>query len=427
MKFVSNRDRSHGLSFSEGVLASLSSDGGLYVPESFPTFRIEDFDPSNSWTEVAQKVLAPFLQASALESKVDSLCKKAFNFEIPLKYLTTDTAVLELFHGPTAAFKDVGARFLSECISEIITQTPSAKTTILVATSGDTGGAVAAAFFNKPGITVKVLFPKGKISARQEKQLTAWGGNIQAYSVRGDFDACQRIVKEAFADKELKKKEGLLSANSINLGRILPQTVYYADASMRYLRKKKRIPGFVIPSGNLGNAVAAFWAKKMGFPIRKIILATNANHAIPDYFKSGRWAGQPTQATLANAMDVGHPSNMERLLALYPDLEDLKQDASSLSVSDQLIAETIAAGPENWGETWCPHTATAVYAREQERTKDWIIVSTAHPAKFESIVEPLVKKTITLPPELETLLSRPQLFTEIEASLAQLKANWSPQ
>jgi threonine synthase len=396
---------------------SLAPDGGLYVPERFPAFRIEEFDGLEKWDEIGQKVLGPFFEDDPLASSLEEICHTAFNFPIHLKDLGDNTSVLELFHGPTAAFKDVGARFLASCISRI-----PGRRTVLVATSGDTGGAVAAAFHGLADVEVIILFPKNRISARQQAQLTCWGGNVRSFAVNGDFDDCQRIAKAAFADPDWRDSRNLLSANSINLGRLLPQTVYYAAASMWYVRRHGVTPGFVVPTGNLGNAVAAFWAKEMGFPIRHITLATNANRAIPDFYASGEWSPGATIPTLANAMDVGNPSNMERLRHLHPDNFELRRISEAYSVSDNEISQTISKGIVDWHEIWCPHTAAGVRVREQLQSTDWIVVSTAHPAKFESIVEPLIGAEVKVPDMLQAILGKPTQLTEIDATLASLSS-----
>jgi threonine synthase len=415
MKFASTRGNSPALSTSAAIQTSLAPDGGLYVPEFFPIFNPEEFDRLDSWREIGTKVLDPFFRADQLAPLLGEICEDAFSFPIVLKDLAEDTASLELFHGPTAAFKDIGARFLASCIARL----PGHRT-ILVATSGDTGGAVAAAFHGNTDVDVIILFPKGRVSPRQQAQLTCWGGNVRAFAVRGDFDDCQRMTKAAFADTNFRTERRLLSANSINLGRLLPQTVYYATASLWYLRRHGVAPGFVIPTGNLGNAVACFWAQKMGFPIREIVLAANANHSVPDYFSSGDWKPHPTITTLANAMDVGNPSNMERLRNLYPNLAQLRSHAQAFSVTDDEISRTIANGLERWGEAWCPHTAAAVFVREQLESPHWIVVATAHPAKFESIVEPLLGRTLDIPSPLAELLEKPSHLKEISAELDEL-------
>jgi len=414
MKYVSTRGGAPPLDVSTAIQTSLASDGGLYVPEVFPQFEAADFDKLEGWREIGSRVLVPCFEGDALESSLDKICNAAFNFPIELRELPRQTAVLELFHGPTAAFKDVGAQFLAACVTEL-----PAHRTVLVATSGDTGGAVAAAFYGNPKAEVIVLFPDGKVSARQQAQLTCWGDNVRAFAVRGDFDDCQRMAKAAFSDLKWQSRN-LLSANSINLGRLLPQTVYYAAASLWYQRRHGTRAGFVIPTGNLGNAVACFWASKMGFPIREIVLAANANHAVPDYFSSGVWAPQTTIQTLANAMDVGNPSNIERLRHLHPEMSELRNIARAYSVSDREISQTISSGPKTWGQVWCPHTAAGVFVREQLNSPHWIVVATAHPAKFESIVEPLIGKTLEVPPQLDALLDRPSHFSRISPDLDEL-------
>ena len=413
MKFRSTRSASPTVTASEAIQASIAQDGGLYVPESFPSFETADFDGLESWVEIGEKLLEPFFRGDVLLAQLGEICREAFNFPVPLNYITNDTAVLELFHGPTAAFKDVGARFLAACISRL-----PGRRTVLVATSGDTGGAVAAAFHEHPEISTVILFPKDKVSLRQQQQLTCWGESVRTFAVRGDFDDCQRIVKTAFRNKEWAEAKGLLSANSINLGRILPQTVYYAAAGLWYLRQRGTTPGFIIPTGNLGNGVAAFWAREMGLPVREIVLATNANQAIPNYFASGSWRPYPTIQTMANAMDVGDPSNFERLTYLHPDITELRKIAQAFSVADEEIAFTIAASAAKQ-QLWCPHTATAIHVRER-LTSDWIVVATAHAAKFESIVEPLIGAPLEVPPSLVRLAEGPSHFEEIEPEFEAL-------
>ena len=415
MRFRSTRSNSPALSLSEAMQSGLAPDGGLYVPESFPEFAVEDFEGLEGWAEIGGRLLAPFFEGDVLEGHLAAVCREAFNFPVTLREADEGTAVLELFHGPTAAFKDVGARFLAACVSRL-----PGRRTVLVATSGDTGGAVAAAFHEHPEVRVVILFPKGKVSPRQQQQLTCWGGSVRAFAVRGDFDDCQRVVKQAFMSGEWARSQGLLSANSINLGRLLPQSVYYAAAGLWYLRRRGERPGFVIPAGNLGNAVAAFWARRMGLPVREIALAANANRAIASYFDSGSWAPLPTVATLANAMDVGDPSNMERLLDLHPDLSELKRVARAFSVTDEEIARTIGGRASDVREILCPHTATAAHARGCIESAHWVVVATAHPAKFETIVEPLVGREVEPPPCLAELFERPSRFEELDPTFEAL-------
>jgi threonine synthase len=420
MRFISTRDGDRAATLSEAITAGIAPDGGLFVPERFPRFEPSDFG-GEGLAGVAERLLRPFFDDDALAPELGAICREALDFPVPLRHLRDRTAVLELFHGPTAAFKDVGARFLARCLARIPTGAGRPRT-VLVATSGDTGGAVAAAFHGQPGAEVVVLFPKGRISARQEKQLTCWGGNVRALAVLGDFDDCQRLAKAAFADPSLRAARDMTSANSINLGRLLPQMTYYADAALRYSRKAGVPPGFIIPTGNVGNAVACLWARESGLPIGDVVLATNANDVIPEYLETGEWQPRPTTATLANAMDVGNPSNMERLFALWPDLAAARRAVRAFSVDDDAIRDRIRRGPAEWGETWDPHTAAAVDVRERIGGSNWVLVATAHPAKFESVVEPLVGHQVPVPPALAALLERPTRATEIEPTMEALRA-----
>ena len=425
--FTSSRDASVRMSFSAALLQGLAPDGGLYVPASWPQLSVEDFAGAASLPEVAQPLLTPFLAGDRLAPGLGSLAHEALSFPAPLVPLHADgrLSVLELFHGPTAAFKDFGARFLAACFARL-RAADARRLTILVATSGDTGGAVAAAFHRRPGIEVAVLFPKGLVSPTQERQLTCWGENVRSLAVRGTFDDCQRLVKEAFLDGELRARGALSSANSINLGRLLPQAVYYAAASLAVWREHGERASFVIPSGNLGNSLACLWARQVGLPIGAVVLAHNANRTVPDYLASGEWRPRPSIATLASAMDVGDPSNMERLRSLYPGLAQLRQAVSAVSVSDEEIRARIRADYRTYGQVWCPHTATAAEAwerlsPEQRAHGRWVLVSTAHPAKFREIVEPLIGHSLAVPESLAQLFARPVQCAEIGATLGALR------
>ena len=280
------------------------------------------------------------------------------------------------------------------------------------------GGAVAAAFHRQPGVRVVILFPKGRVSPRQEHQLTCWDTNVAALAVRGTFDDCQKLVKTAFQDTGLARICRLSSANSINIGRLLPQTVYYAAASLQVWERTGKPASFIVPSGNLGNATACLWAREMGMPIEHVVLAHNANRTVPEFLDSGSWRPRPGIATLASAMDVGDPSNMERVRARYPDLESLRAGLSADWVNDREISQRIATDFRAYGRTWCPHTATAaeVFARlpaARRRAASWVLVATAHPAKFAEIVEPLTGREVPLPPALASLLQRPRSHVEI--------------
>jgi len=423
MRYISTRDPAHTATLGGAILRGLAPDGGLYVPESFPALPPDALGGARTLAGVAERLLAPFFAGDALAGELPAICAEAFTFPVPLRDLREHTAVLELFHGPTAAFKDVGARFLAAVLSRIAGDDADARPlTILVATSGDTGGAVAAAFHGRPGVEVGVLYPAGMVSPRQEKQLTAWGGNVRAFAVRGAFDDCQRLVKAAMGDPGLRASRRLSSANSINVGRLLPQMAYYAWASTEYRRRHGVDAGFIVPSGNVGNATAALWAMRMGMPVREVVMATNANPALTAFTGGAAWAAHPTVSTLATAMDVGSPSNMERILALYGGEAAARGALRAERVDDAGIRRVIGEGPARWGEVWDPHTATAVAARERIGGEHWIVVSTAHPAKFEGVVEPLIGRTVEIPPELRRLLDHPSHAEPLEPTLDALRA-----
>jgi threonine synthase len=265
------------------------------------------------------------------------------------------------------------------------------------------------------------------VSPTQERQLTCWGGNVRSFAVRGTFDDCQRMVKDAFMDEDLRARYELSSANSINLGRLLPQAVYYAASSLAHWRASGERLNFIVPSGNLGNVVACAWARHIGLPIGEIVLAHNANRTVPDFLDSGDWRPRPSVATLASAMDVGNPSNMERLRALYPELAALRAAVRATSIDDAAIRERIRVDFARFGQVWCPHTAVAAEAwarlpEAERRGRSWALVSTASPAKFPEIVEPLIGRAVAVPPALAELLGRPTRCTEIDASLQALRA-----
>lgn len=428
MKYFSTRGAGP-VSLDEALRSGIASDGGLFLPEQLPSFDIADFDAAESIGEVAGVLLKPFFAGSELASEVDDILAETFGFPIPATDVVAGTrkaALLELYHGPTAAFKDVGAGFLAACLSRLESDVDS-PLTILVATSGDTGGAVAAAFDQRPGMRVAVLFPDGRVSDRQEHQLCCWSDNVISLKVNGAFDDCQSLVKEAMADPELAERHRFSSANSINIGRLLPQSTYYADASLRHFRRSGNKPGFIIPTGNLGNAFACIMAREMGLPIGPIILVTNANKTIADYFHSSKWLPRASLQTLASAMDVGDPSNMERLRSLIGEAGVLRDQLGVASVSDDEIKVAIRQDFDDFGFATCPHTATATHVWRELDTdiaeqNDWILVATAHPAKFETIVEPLIGETLSLPPELEDILSRPAKAVSIDPDLPSLAA-----
>ncbi|NNE59684.1 MAG: threonine synthase [Woeseia sp.] len=426
MKFRSTRGAA-AVTLDQALLEGIAADGGLFVPETLPRFQLEDFAACETIAEVAELLLRPFFAGSALANELHAIVRETYSFPIPCKPFTTATQkawLLELFHGPTAAFKDVGARFLAACLSRL-NPTSGTPLTILVATSGDTGGAVAAAFDGRPGIQVVVLFPNGRVSARQQQQLTCWGDNVLSLSVDGAFDDCQALVKAAFVDDELCQRYRFSSANSINIGRLLPQSIYYAFTSLEHFRVTGRRPGFVVPTGNLGNGLACVMARDMGFPLGDIVLAVNENKLIANYLRDGNWLPADSVETLASAMDVGNPSNMERLRAMHGEADQLRRMLRAFAVTNDEIETEIQASNEEFGAAVCPHTATAIHVWRRlpphERTaKDWILVSTAHAAKFDSVVEPLIGQQVPLPPELARILDRPSHETRIGPTLDAL-------
>ena len=429
MKLVSTRG-GETASLDEALVRGLAGDGGLFVPAELPAFAPDAFAEAGDIAATARILLAPFFTGSRLADALDDIVQETFSFALPLVKLPVSPGsawMLELFHGPTAAFKDIGAAFLAACLSRLERGCAGAPLTILVATSGDTGGAVAGAFDGRPGVRVVVLYPENRVSERQRHQLTCWGHNVLSLAVHGSFDDCQALVKQAMGDAALKARFRFSSANSINVGRLLPQCTYYAHAALARYRASGSKPGFIVPTGNLGNGLACIMARRMALPIGDIVLATNANRPIPDFLESGEWRPRPSIATLASAMDVGAPSNMERLLELGGDPDTLRRDIRACSVSDAEIEAAIAEDYRDFGFATCPHTATGTHTyrrldEAERRATEWILVATAHAAKFEQIVEPLIRRTVPLPDALRDILSRPVRSLAIEPRLKSLIA-----
>lgn len=407
MKFTSTRSQAPQVGIDEALVAGLAPDGGLYVPVAIPKVRIDE--PGATLADTATALLAPYFVGSRLEAQLPDMCRTAFDFPVPLRSLQgVGDYLLELFHGPTAAFKDIGARFLAEALSRL--REPGAPPiTILVATSGDTGAAVGAAFHRREGFRVVILYPDGRVSPRQAHGLGCFGDNVQALRVEGTFDDCQQLVKQALTDASLRETITLGSANSISLGRLLPQMAYYAHTSLQFHEAHRTPLNFVIPTGNLGNALAAWLARSMGLPIGDIVIASNANDVLPRYFAGEDYRPQAGMATLANAMDVGAPSNFERLRWWHDDDAAVRASLQACSVDDDQIRQTIIAAPARHGTVPCPHTAVALHElqglRAQGDDRPWAVVSTAHPAKFETVVEPLVGHEVSPPPALAAALA----------------------
>jgi threonine synthase len=429
LRFSSSRGGAPSVALSEAIRQGLAPDGGLYVPTRLPSVDAASFAGVSRLPEIARLSLGGFFAGDRLQPVLGEIADAALNFDAPTTPISAAEDrlfALELFHGPTAAFKDFGARFLAESLQRLEGDTRQ-PLTILVATSGDTGGAVAAAFHLRPWVRIVILYPKGLVSPRQEQQLTCWGDNVISLRIDGTFDDCQRLVKEAFLDVTLRSKHRFSSANSINIGRLLPQMVYYVASSLDVARRTGAKPCFIIPAGNLGNAFAALWARALGFPLDRIILAHNANRIVPDYLQSGIWQPRSSVPTLASAMDVGNPSNMERIRALYPTVDSIREELSAYSVDDATIRARIGEDFMHYGREWCPHTATAaeIYARlsaQERREHPWVLVATAHPAKFNEVVEPIIGKAVDIPESLGRLLRMPQHFLDLPPTLQAVAA-----
>jgi threonine synthase len=409
MRYYNINDLSERVSLREAVLKSSSRVSGLYLPERIPLMDKEFIRNLRgcSLQEIALEASSVMLGEDIPYNDLDKIVKTALNFEIPLKRLDKDLFVLELFHGPTMAFKDVGARFMAG-IFEHFLRGESHKTTILVATSGDTGSAVANAFFEREGIRVVILYPSGRISDIQEKQLTTMGGNITALEVEGNFDDCQRLVKEAFADKKLNEHITLTSANSINFARLFPQAFYYFYAASQLPRE---IGDFVIsvPSGNFGNLTAGLIARKMGLPVHMFIAGNNSNHSVADYLKTGSFKPHPTLHTLTNAMDVGNPSNFPRILSIYDGIhKSISDDIKGYWFNDAQTCEGLVEIQKVYGYQADPHGAVAYLALKQfqeEHKYSGVFLETAHPGKFYNEVESATGKKVEMPIPLKNLFS----------------------
>jgi threonine synthase len=423
LRYRSTRGQSPAVPLSLAIAAGLAPDGGLYVPEVLPQLSISDFGERSQLFTTATKLLAPFCAGDSLAPVLPAICMEAFNFEAPLRPLDSANAhVLELFHGPTAAFKDFGARFLATCLRHLPFDDVQ---TVLVATSGDTGAAVGAAFHHQADTRVVILYPDGRVAPRQAHQLGCFGDNVHTLRVAGGFDDCQRMVKSALNDPRLQARHSLTSANSISLGRLLPQMAYYAHAALGWWHEHHEPLNFIVPTGNLGNALACLWAREAGLPIGAIRLACNANATLPEYFSGGQYTPRPAVATLANAMDVGAPSNFERLRWTCPDETALRNEIQADRVDDDAIRDTIQRHAREYGDVFCPHTATAVHVLDRLRAagdeRHWTVVATAHPAKFNEVVEPLVGRPVTAPPALATMLKRPSKAEPIAADEEALR------
>ncbi|ACT95010.1 threonine synthase [Dyadobacter fermentans] len=428
MIFYSTKTADLKASLEEAIFNSLPPDNGLYMPESIPAISKEFMDDieNKSFKEIAIEVTATLLGSEITRSEIESIIDRAYDFEAPVVKITPNDYVLELFHGPSMAFKDFGARFMAAIMSYFL-QRSNKEIRILVATSGDTGGAVAQGFYKVPGISVTILYPSGKVSDIQEKQLTTLGHNVTALEVEGTFDDCQRLVKEAFLDAELSEKYNLASANSINIARLIPQSFYYF-AAYAQLKKLGKPLVFSVPSGNFGNLSAGVLAYRMGLPVEHFIAATNANNAVPRYLTSGTYEPLPSIETISNAMDVGSPSNFVRLTRFFnDDWNAINEKVSGAFYNDEQTQKAMREVFGNANYVMCPHTAVAYRGLQDYRKKTGsdftgVFLSTAHPAKFIDLVEETLGKSIEVPERLKSLLDIEKVSIKMKPEFSEFKS-----
>jgi threonine synthase len=426
MQYYSTKNKSLRYSLRDAVLKGLPDDNGLFMPEYIPRFRqtfINDLSHF-SLNEIALEISNLFFEGDLSQSTILEIVEKSITFNAPLKKLDDKKYVLELFHGPTLAFKDFGARFMAQLMSHFV-KNENKKLTILVATSGDTGSAVASGFYNVPNIEVIILYPSKKVSELQEKQLTTSGQNITALEIEGTFDDCQNIVKTAFLDADLKYKYQLSSANSINIARLIPQSFYYVDAFGKIFPSAKPVV-FAVPSGNFGNLTAGLIAKKMGLPVHHFVAATNINAVVPDYLSSGNFNPKASKQTISNAMDVGNPSNFWRMLELFEGSHSkMNNEISGYSFNDTETADAMKKVLEEKKYLLDPHGAVGYLGltKYQEKNPDviGICLETAHPAKFADVVEKTLHVKIDLPPQLKSLLHKEKNAVLMKADYSHFK------
>ena len=426
MRYYSTNNLSPRVNFKEATIQGQAPDKGLYFPETIPQFPKKIIDNINSYSneEIAFQIIRPYVGDTIPEPVLRQIVKETISFEIPLVPVTKDIFSLELYHGPTLAFKDIGARFMSRCMGYFVKDLAQ-KVTVLVATSGDTGGAVANGFFDVDGVDVVILYPSGKVSSVQEKQLTTLGKNIHALEVEGTFDDCQEMVKHAFTDQELNEKLFLTSANSINVARWLPQQFYYFFAYKQWVQKNEP-PVISVPSGNFGNICAGILAHVSGLPVNHFIAACNANDIIPAFMETEKYEPKKAVATISNAMDVGNPSNFVRILKIFDNkFIDLEKVLSSCSISDEATKATLQKVYEEQNYLLDPHGAVGYLALQQylqqHPNKKGIVLETAHPVKFYDVVEPVIGKAVPIPMAVQMQLTLQKNSTKITAENELLK------
>ena len=427
MQFYSLNKKSPNVNFKEATINGQAPDKGLYFPENIPQIKKEIIYNIESLSneEIAFEVIKPFTGNTISDADLFSIIKETVNFSIPLVKVTDSIFSLELYHGPTLAFKDIGARFMSRCLGHFVKGSDK-KITVLVATSGDTGGAVANGFYNVEGVDVVILYPSGKVSSVQEKQITTLGNNIHALEVAGNFDDCQQMVKAAFLDDELNKKLFLTSANSINVARWLPQQFYYFFAYKQWLQKDSP-PVISVPSGNFGNICAGLLANASGLPIKHFIAATNANDVVPQYFSTQNYQPKKAVATISNAMDVGDPSNFVRIMEIFQQqFANLTAKVSSCSITDATTKQTLLHVYNQHNYLCDPHGAVAYRALEDylqlHPNNKGIFLETAHPVKFYDVVEPVIGQTVQVPDSIKEQLTKEKKSTMIGVGVGELKS-----
>jgi threonine synthase len=420
MHYYSTNDKSTKADFKEATIQGQAPDKGLYYPSQIPQLDksfIEEIE-GNSKEEIAFKVISPYVGNTIPIEELERIVAETIAFDFPLVPVTTNISALELFHGPTLAFKDVGARFMSRCLGYFV-KNENKKVTVLVATSGDTGGAVANGFYDVDGVNVVILYPSGKVSSTQEVQLTTLGKNITALEVEGSFDDCQQMVKHAFADTGLRNEVFLTSANSINVARWLPQQFYYFFAYKQW-KEKDNPPIICVPSGNFGNICAGLLAYRSGLPASHFIAACNANDTVPGYLNSGVYKTKKSVTTISNAMDVGNPSNFIRILELFDNnFGSLKNVLSSYSISDDETRETIARIFKEKNYVLDPHGAVGFLALEKylntHPDKKGFFLETAHPSKFYDVIEPVIRRQVEIPESIKVLLNQKKNTIKVTA------------
>ena len=421
MKLYNLKDHSEQVSFAQAVQQGLGKGQGLFFPEQLPKFSDAEIESLLNMDFVTRsaKILSAFIGNEISDNDMHRLVQNAFQFPAPVKSVEDDIGSLELYHGPTLAFKDFGGRFMAQALVQVAADK---KITILTATSGDTGAAVAHAFYHLPNIRVVILYPEGKISPLQEKLFCTLGDNIHTIAIQSDFDACQALVKKAFDDEELKTKIGLNSANSINISRLLAQICYYFEAYAQLTAKQREQLVISVPSGNFGDLTAGLLAKTMGLPIKRFIAATNANDTVPRYLETGKWEPHKTVATLSNAMDVSQPNNWPRIEEIYQREGWVLKSLGHAAVSDEVSVQTVQELDKK-GYLSEPHGAIAYRAlRDQLQEGEYgLFLGTAHPAKFKEVVEDILGRSIPLPPALAERAEMPLLSHYMPDDFAKLR------